>query len=405
MSEIQYRGRRAYALDNGTLEIIVTVEGGHIAAVIDKATGTNPLWTPPWPSLEPSQYDPSKHSEYGGNSESKLLAGILGHNLCLNIFGGPSETEAAAGMTVHGEAPVTPHEITVRGEMLSQHVILPQAQLRFTRSIRLPRGSRSAALRETVENLGSLDQPLAWTQHVTLGPPFLEKGRTQFRATATRSKVVEHDFTHGKGYMQLGAEFDWPMVPCAAGGREDLQLFTARPVSGAFSTHLMDPQRETAWFAAWNPARRLAFGYAWKQHDFPWLGIWEENFSRTSPPWNGQTLTRGLEFGLSPFPESRRAMVERASLFGVPCYRWLPARGSLTAEYQLSLWPAESVPETFPVLRSIQIPRALTTLSVTAGRLPSRVNPQSQIHPDDHTPSALYCESPRGGRPGPKSLG
>ena len=44
------------------------------------------------------------------------------------------------------------------------------------------------------------------TRH--FGPAFLEKGRTQFRATATKSKVTENDFTGGKGYMKIGAKFD-----------------------------------------------------------------------------------------------------------------------------------------------------------------------------------------------------
>jgi hypothetical protein len=349
MNEPLYHGRRARVLDNGTLELVVTVEGGHIAAVTDKTTKISPLWSPPWPSLEPSQYDRARHPQYGDNAESKLLAGILGHNLCLDTFGGPSEAEAAAGMTVHGEASVVPYEIEVRGDTLVQRAALPQAQLRVTRTLRLPAGARVATITETVENLSALDRPIAWTQHATLGPPFLEKGRTQFRATATKSKVVEQDFTGGKGYMKIGAEFDWPMVPCMDGSNEDLSVFTNRRVSGAFSTHLMDPAQEDAWFFAWSPAHRLAFGYAWKQRDFPWLGIWEENHSRTQPPWNGMTLTRGMEFGASPFPEPRRAMIERGSLFRVPGYKWVPARGSLTAEYRLFLIRAEAMPETLPV--------------------------------------------------------
>jgi hypothetical protein len=44
-------------------------------------------------------------------------------------------------------------------------------------------------------------------------------------------------------------------------------------------------------------------------------------------------VTRGLEFGVSPFPEGRRAMVERWSLFGVPAFRWLGARESVTVDY------------------------------------------------------------------------
>ena len=51
-------------------------------------------------SIEPSTYDRARHPEYGSDAESKLLAGIMGHNLCIDMFGGPSEEEAAAGMTV-----------------------------------------------------------------------------------------------------------------------------------------------------------------------------------------------------------------------------------------------------------------------------------------------------------------
>jgi hypothetical protein len=348
MNETQYRGRRARVLDNGTLEILVTLEGGHIASVRDKATGVNPLWAPPWPSLEPSRFDPLRHTEYGANAESKLLAGILGHNLCLDLFGGPSEAEAAAGMTVHGEGSVATHDVQVHGDTLTQLALLPQAHLRFTRGIRLPVGSHKAEITETVENLSVLDRPIAWTQHATLGPPFLEKGRTQFRANATRSKVIENDFTGGKGYMRIGAEFDWPMVPCTDGGTEDMRFFTQRPVSGAFSTHLMDPSQEQAWFAAWSPTHRLTFGYVWKRKDFPWLGIWEENHSRTQSPWDGKTLARGMEFGVSPFPESRRAMIDRGNLFGVPSFRWVPARQSVSATYRVFLIPSDSVPESLP---------------------------------------------------------
>ncbi len=348
MNETNYLGRRAFRLSNEHLEVIVTAGGGHIASIRDLATGINPLWTPPWPSIEPSTFDPAKHPEYGNNAESRLLSGILGHNLCLDLFGGPSEEEAAAGIAVHGEAGVIPHQIRVEGETLVQSAVLPASQLRFERVIRLAPGSRRIQISETVENLSCWDRPVAWTQHVTLGPPFLEKGRTQFRATATRSKVIEHDFTGGKGCMRIGAEFDWPFAPCIDGSVEDLRVFTSRPVSGAYSTHLMDPARERAWFAAWREDLRLGFGYSWRRADFPWLGIWEENHSRTAPPWNGVTLTRGMEFGVSPFPETRRAMIERGGLFGVPGYRWIPAKAGARVEYEAWLAPAGTMEAACP---------------------------------------------------------
>lgn len=345
MPETRYRNRRAVQIENGALRVTVLIEGGHIAEILDKETGVNPLWTPPWPSIEPSTYDPGRHPEYGADAESKLLAGIMGHNLCLDIFGGPSAEEAAAGLTVHGEASVAPHRIEGGGSELVAVADLPEARLRVERRLRLAADAHVLEVTETVENVSVTDRPVGWTQHVTLGPPFLEKGSTQFRAPGTRSKVFESDFSRGKGYMKTGAEFHWPYVPHKSGGEVDLRVFTDEPVSGGFTTHLMDPHREQAFFIAFSPRSRVVFGYIWKQADFPWLGIWEENYSRLSPPWNGQTLTRGMEFGVSPMPESRREMINRGGLFGVPGYRWIPAKSRVSVAYCAFLARADSIPE------------------------------------------------------------
>ena len=104
MQECVFRNRKAVQIENEMVRVTVLTEGGHIAEILHKPSGVNPLWIPPWPSIEPSEYRPERHPEYGGNAESKLLAGIMGHNLCRDLFGGPSEDEAAAGITVHGAA-------------------------------------------------------------------------------------------------------------------------------------------------------------------------------------------------------------------------------------------------------------------------------------------------------------
>jgi len=344
MAETRYRGRRAASIENELLRVTVLQEGGHIAEILDKQTGVNPLWTPPWPSIEPSTYDSHRHPEYGADAESKLLSGIMGHNLCLDIFGGPSPEEAAAGLTVHGEAPVAAYEITTGDGELTERARFAQSQLRFERHIRLRPASAAVEIAETLENESATDRPIAWTQHVTLGPPFLEKGVTQFRASATRSKVFEEHFGQ-HAYMQAGAEFDWPLVPRASGGTADLRVYTDAPASGGFTTHLMDARRDTAYFLAWSPTSLLVFGYVWQRADFPWLGIWEENHSRTAPPWNGHTLTRGMEFGASPMPETRRQMIARGSLFGTPAFRWIPARTRVEARYRAVVSHAEAIPE------------------------------------------------------------
>ena len=131
MPHANFHGRRASSIENERLRVTVLHEGGHIAEILDKATGVNPLWIPPWPSIEPSTYDAARHPEYGHDSESKLLAGIMGHNLCLDIFGGPSPEEAAAGMTVHGEASVVRYDVSADAGRLSQRAEFPIAQMRF----------------------------------------------------------------------------------------------------------------------------------------------------------------------------------------------------------------------------------------------------------------------------------
>jgi hypothetical protein len=77
------------------------------------------------------------------------------------------------------------------------------------------------------------------------------------------------------------------------------------------------------------------------------MGIWKENRGRTHTPWNGRTVTQGMEFGASPFPETRRAMVERGRMFDTPCYRWIEAKQALSAEYEAAIAPVDELPESF----------------------------------------------------------
>lgn len=344
---VSYHNRKAIQLESDTARVTVLVEGGHIAEILHKPSGVNPLWIPNWPSIEPSAWSAAAHPAYGPGADARLLAGIMGHNLCMNIFGDPSEDEAAAGMSTHGEGSVVPYDVTLQHGVLTATACLPQAQLRFERTIRFD-SPTVIRIAERVENLAAWDTPIAWTQHVTLGPPFIEPGVTQFRASATRSRVFEPDFAGDKSYMQAGAEFDWPHVPRVGGGTVDMRTFVDLPVSGAFTTHLMDPQKEHAFFLAWSPKSKTLIGYVWKQADFPWLGIWEENRSRAVPPWNGNTITRGMEFGVSPVPETRRAMIARRGLFGFPGFRWIPARKSVSVEYCAFIVAADAIPEEPP---------------------------------------------------------
>jgi hypothetical protein len=52
-----------------------------------------------------------------------------------------------------------------------------------------------------------------------------------------------------------------------------------------------------------------------------------------------------MEFGVSPVPETREAMVLRGAMFGVPGFRTLPAGSSASVSYCLIAQRANAIPE------------------------------------------------------------
>ncbi len=340
MNEALFQNRRVVQLENDQIRVSVTVEGGHVAEILDKATGVNPMWLPPWPSIEISNWSVEGCPEYGNDSESKLLAGILGHNLCVDMFGPPTDEEAAAGMVAHAEAGVVKWDYTATADGMTGRCVLPASQIACTRTLRLE--GRRIRIQETVENLCALDRPIAWTQHVTLGPPFVSNGKTIVNMPATKSRGIGET-----------TDFEWPVRPMADGTIRDPRVYPAAHSSSSFTTQLMDPARERSFFTAWSPESKVAVGYVWQRADFPWVGIWEENRNRTHAPWLGRTQTWGMEFGVSPFPETRRQMIERGSMYGEAGYRWLPAMGSLSAEYYAAIAPADAAPETLDAFEAL----------------------------------------------------
>jgi len=72
----KWNGREAYTLQNDLVRMVTLPGGGHIAEFQFLAeTGLpvlNPLWVPPWKSIEPYKYRAAKHAtEYGPINEGK----------------------------------------------------------------------------------------------------------------------------------------------------------------------------------------------------------------------------------------------------------------------------------------------------------------------------------------------
>ena len=330
-------GRRGvWVLDNDSLALTVMQGGGHIAG-LRAAAGhrVNPFWAPAWKTIEPWQYRPADAARYG----SKLLASISGHNLCLGAFGDPSPEEARAGLGCHGEAPV------VRWKALERRVSgrrltfvcgcdMPIAQMRLVRRFSMEKGSHVIRVQSRLTNMARRDVPFTMCEHVTFGPPFLERDVTVFDMPATLGHTFPGAFSDAQR-LKSDAAFRWPDGP-GQRGKLDLRVIGRMPRrSSDFSTQLMNPALDHAWFSALNPRLRLAVVYVWRRSDFPWLGNWEESYGRPTAPWNGVSLTRGMEFANTPFPVGLRRAVDMGSFHQRPTFRWLPALSTLETEFSI----------------------------------------------------------------------
>ena len=360
-SKTKWQGREAYTLSNDLIQMVNLTGGGHIAEIRFADGGglptLNPLWTPPWKSIEPFQYRARWHAKrYGPLTEGKLLSGIAGHNICLDYFGPPSEEEAAQGLSTHGEAPSLKWRKTgerLRAGQLSValSVRLPKAGLEFSREIGMRAGEAVVYLKETVTNQRKLDHFFHWTQHVTLGPPFVSSEDTRVFVSATKG-ITSSEAYGPQALLAFGKEFQWPLAPASAGGEADLSRCLIRKGCGVVASLLADPSRDMQYVGALSTREHLLIAYCFHRADYPWITIWEENCSREAPPWNSRTGTRGLEFGSAPLPVTRREAFTRGPLLGTPTFSTVPARGRLTAAYVAFL---AQLPEGFSEVRNISV--------------------------------------------------
>ena len=329
------RGRKGWELDNGVLTLVMLQGGGHFASITLKdLPRVNPFWAPEWKGLEPWQYKAGDAKRF----ESKLLASICGHNLCLGWFGDPSPAEARLGLGTHGEAPVASWRlvrktVTKKSVTLVCECDLQIAMTRLKRTVHMVRGSYCVTVREEIVNLASRDLPFTMCEHVTFGPPFLAKGETLFDMSATKGHTYPGIFGTPQR-LKSDTSFCWPRGPGVNGKPVDLRMIGRDDKhSSDYSAQLMDPSSRMAWFSAVNPNLGLLVAYFWNRADFPWVGNWEENFARKESPWRGRSLTRGMEFANTPFPEGLQKAVERGDFHGIPTFRWIPARGRFVMDY------------------------------------------------------------------------
>ena len=261
---------------------------------------------------------------YGGGVERSCSRASWGTTCASTSSAVRPPKRPRPGLPVHGEASIALYDLERPAtRMIVMHALLPLARLQVERRLELARSGR-ADPRECRESVwhrpaGRLDPAR------DARPAVPRERRHEFRASATRSKVLRDARSAAADYLEPGAEFDWPHAPRPGGGTPTCGSSRDAGVSSAYTAHLMDPRPDHAFFVAFSPGVAAGLRLRLAARRLPVAGHLGRERQPAQPPWNGQTLTRGMEFGVSPFPETRREMIERGRLFDVPAFRWIPA--------------------------------------------------------------------------------
>lgn len=322
------------------MDAVLLRGGGHIAELRLTSIGgiaVNCLWSAPWMMSDPSDAGfRALADRYGGAPAGDFLAAYTGHALCLDIFGPPSDQEAARGIPLHGEAAVQMWGIETTERGCIARAALPEAQLEVVRSVALAEDSALVFVRERVHNYGSADHEIHWVQHLSFGPPFLAPDVSAIDASLDRGRTWPLGYD-GREALRNDADFQWPHAHAADGGLLDLRQPFARPGCGFVAAARVDVTREFAFVAALNWQLGLVLVYCFRRADFPWVAVWEENCARTSAPWSGKAQVRGMEFGTTPMPMGREAIRAMGNLFDTPGSRMVPAGATLEARYIVAI--------------------------------------------------------------------
>lgn len=329
----QFANRDAWKLENNRLRVSVLQVGGHIAELVLKTSGgesVNPLWVPPWPSIDPRTYNVKTHGDrYGTNSEASLLSGIMGHNLCFDFWGPPSDTEFVAGTPYHGAVSTTLAAAWGDGNSsLSHRMNLSRSGTSIVRKMTLVSDQPVLYVEETAESLVPFDKPIGWVQHPTFGPPFVHPDTVYFDASATVG-----DLGPEEDYASLGK---WP-VGAAGEGQKDYRRFSPEAPSYKMAFFLMDSERDLQFITALSTKHNVLIGYLFWRSEYPWMMVWEENRRIQDSPWNGETVTRGMEFGNTRIPGTAKEYFKKPEIYDTPTFGWLDAQSRLTKRYMVFL--------------------------------------------------------------------
>lgn len=267
---------------------------------------------------------------------------VMGHYLCFDRWGPPTEAERKNGFGHHGEVNFQEWEILDKSIVnnnlttCSMRCSLPMGGLQLTRKIELAKDEPAFFVTEDIKNLNTYGRMFNIVQHATIAPPFLD-GTTIIDTNAEKGFENRLDGS----LDQDRHPFKWPHAT-HKGARINLRQFQDEwPLVSSFAFRQND---KYGWVTACNPGKRLMLGYLWKIEDYPWINFWRS--------WEcGVQAAFGMEFGTTGLHEPFPVVARKGKIFGRNIYDFIDADEVIQKSFMAFL---SRIPEDYKGVGSIK---------------------------------------------------
>jgi len=268
---------------------------------------------------------------------------FMGHFLCFDRWGPPSEAEKKYGFNHHGEVNTQCWEILSQekkdntGKEVVMRCILPMGKLQLTRKIKLSDSYPVFFVTEEIKNLNTYGRMYNIVQHVSLAPPFLDK-------TTLFDNNTEQGFENKEdgSLDQEDPVIHWPEAEYQG---KTINLRNFSDPWPRVSSFVYNEKDRYAWVTACNPAKNLLLGYAWQVKEYPWINFWRSME-------NDIPMAFGMEFGTTGLHESMPVVAKKAKIFDRNIFEFIDADQIITKSYIAFL---AEIPEDYAGVGDVKI--------------------------------------------------
>ena len=294
-------------LENGKAILEINLNGGSIPDFHLKELPLNPL---NWRANDPA------------------MPAFMGHFVCFDRWGPPSEGEKANGFIHHGEVNTVIWKIVSRPQITdgistcSMMCTLPMGNLELIRTVNIHKEEPVVFVTEEIKNLNKYGRMFNLVQHVTIAPPFLDT-TTLFNNNAEKGYENKED-------GRLNPEepvIKWPETN-HNGERVSLQYF--RNEWPRVSSFVYNDNETYGWVTATNASKNLMIGYIWEIKDYPWINFWRSMENKVP-------VAFGMEFGTTGLHEPFPVIAKKGKIFGRNIYDFIDAGETIKKSYIIFL--------------------------------------------------------------------